>query len=306
MSGLEIVQAAVGICTDRASEIQLTSNEISDGLADLNRMVKHWQTKFHLWKRKEGVLFLRTGISEYSIGGTSPDKACLLSDFVNTTISTAAVTGATTLVVASTTGMTAADKIGIQLDDGTRQWTTIVSVNSATGLTITAALTDDVAVGNTVFTYTTDVERPLQIESMRRRLITNNTEVELKHWSRQEYFAQSNKNSEGTPTSYFYAPRLSEGLVYVWQTASSVNQVLYFTFNATIEDFDTSSNNPDFPQEWLDPLVYNLAARIGYQYQTPLPKMQLIKMEAQQMLDDALGFDQEETSLNIYPSYRNG
>ena len=303
MTGYEIVQAAVGICTNRASEIPLTSNEISDGLADLNRMTKHWQTKFHLWKRKEGVLFLRSGVAEYSVGGSSPDKACLLSDFVNTTITTAAVTGATTLVVSSTTGMTAADNIGIQLDDGTRQWTTIVSVDSATGLTITAALTDDVAVGKTVFVYTTAIERPLQVTSMRRRLITNNTEVELKHWARQEYFAQSNKNSQGTPTAYFYAPRLNEGLFYIWQTPSTVNQVLYFTFNATIEDFDTSSNNPDFPQEWLDPLVYNLAARIGYQYQTPLPKMQLIEAKAAQMLDDALGFDQEETTLNIRPSY---
>ena len=303
MTALEIVQAAVSICEERTSEIPLTNNEISDGIKVLNRMSKHWQTKFHLWKRKEGVIFLRTGVNQYNLGGTSPDKACLLSDFINTTITTAAVTGATTLVVSSTTGMVAADKIGIQLDDGTRQWTTIVSVDSATGLTITAALTDDVAVGNTVFTFTTDLERPLRVESTRRRLITNNTEVELNKIARQQYMALTNKTSQGTPTSFFYAPRLTNGEYYIWQTANSVNQVLYITFNATLEDFDTSSNNPDFPVEWCDALVWNLAERLSFEYQVDFNKLQLIQVNAAQYLDDALGWDEETTSLNLMPDF---
>lgn len=303
MTALEIVQAAVSICTERASEIPLTSNEISDGLKTLNRMSKHWQTKFHLWKRKEGVIFLRTGVNKYQLGGTSPDKSCLLSDFVNTTITTAAVTGATTLVVSSTTGMTALDKIGIQLDDGTRQWTTIVSVDSATGLTITAALTDDVAIGNTVFTYTTDLERPLRVESTRRGLITNDVQVELNKISRQQYMAQTNKASQGTPTSFFYSPRLTDGEYYIWQTANTVNQVLYITYNATLEDFDTSTNNPDFPVEWCDALVWNLAERIAFEYQVGIEKLSLIKVNAEQYLDDVLGWDEETTSLNLMPDF---
>ena len=303
MTAHEIVQAAVSIVDERSSEIPLTNNEISDGVKSLNRMVKAWQQKFHLWKRKEGVLFLRTGITSYTLGGSSPDHSCLLSDFIDTTITTAAVSGATSLVVSSTTGMVAADKIGILLDDGTRQWTTIVTVDSATGLTITAALTDDVSVGNTVFTYTTVMERPLQIESTRRGLITNDVEVELDKWSRQQYFAQTNKTSQGTPVSFFYAPRLSDGIYYVWQTANNVNQLLYMTFNATIEDFYTSSNNPDFPVEWCDALVWNLAERIALEYQVALPKFQLIQAKAAELLDDALGFDQETVSLNLKPDF---
>jgi len=305
MTGTEIVQAAVSIVNERSSEIPLTNNEISDGLNVANRLLKHWQTKFHLWKRDEGVLFLRNGVTNYTIGASSGnDQACLLDDFINTTITTAAVLGASTLVVGSTTGMVAADFIGIELDDGTRQWTTIVSVDSATGLTITATLTAASAVGRTVFTYTTALERPLRVEGVRRRIITNATEVELTHWSRQQYFAQNNKNSSGTPTSYFYSPRLGKGRFYLWQTASTVNQLLYLTFNRTMEDFDTSSNNPDLPQEWLDPFVWALAEEIALEYQCPLDKFQLIKLKAAEKLDDALGWDEEEVSLNIRPNFR--
>ena len=250
VNAAEIVQDAIAICSARNSEIPLTNNETSDGIRALNKMVKHWQTQsIHLWKRDEGVLFLQVGKQSYDIGGATVDEACLFDDFVHTQISTAASSGANTLVVDSTTGMTASDKIGIELDDGTRQWTTIVSVDSSTGLTITATLTDDVAVDNTVFTYTTDIDRPLRVDQARRRRITDTTEVTLDEWGREDYFGQTAKASQGTPTAYFYDPRLSEGRFYVWQTASDVNQVIFFTLQRTIEDFDISTNTPDFPVE---------------------------------------------------------
>ena len=125
----------------------------------------------------------------------------------------------------------------------------------------------------------------------------------MEKWARQQYFSQPNKVSTGTPTSYYYQPRLDDGQIFIWQTASSVDQFIKFTLNRSLKDFDTSANNPDFPIEWADALVWNLAARIAIEYQTPLPKQQLIKQQAAEMLESALGWDEENTSLNLQPDF---
>ena len=120
---------------------ELLAEERADGFEALNLMIKTWQTqRLHLWAKEEGIIFLQAGKTDYFLGGTG-DKATNLDEFVDTTLTASAAASATTLVVADTTTMVALDEIGIELDDGTRQWTTIVSVDSPTGLTITTALT---------------------------------------------------------------------------------------------------------------------------------------------------------------------
>lgn len=300
----KIIRKALALIAERAAEIPLTNNEISDGLESLNIMVKNWQSQgLHLWKRAEGVLFLDAGISSYLLG---PDgaEATLEDDFINTELNSLAIATATVLVVANTANMTAGDFIGIELDDGTRQWTTIVTVDSPTGLTITDPLTDSAAIDNSIFTYTTILERPLRIEDARRTRLDSNTEVPLNKWARQEYFAQTNKTSQGTPTNFYYQPTLENGQIYIWQTSDSVRQVLKFTFQQTIGDFDTTSNTPDFPIEWAQPLIWGLASMIGPEYDAPLDKLDRIDVKAAKFLEDILGWDEEITSLNIQPNFR--
>lgn len=302
----DIIRKALALVAERAAEIPLTNSEIEDGLQSLNIMVKDWQAQgLHLWKRDEGILFLDVGVSSYKLGPAGAE-ATLVSDFINTDLSVAAIATATSLTVDSTTGMAALDNIGIELDDNTRQWTTIVSVDSATTLTITTGLTSAAAIDNTIFTFTDLVERPLRMESTRRLRVGDTTEVELIKWARQQYFAQTDKTSQGTPTSFYYTPLLDNGEVFIWQTANSVKQVLKFTFQKTIEDFDSTNNNPDFPIEWSRALIWNLALDIGPEYKAPESLMARVERRADQYLEDMLGWDEEVTSLNIQPSFVRG
>ena len=302
----DIIRKALALVADRAAEIPLTNSEITDGLQSLNIMVKAFQGQgLHLWKRDEGILFLDKGVSSYPLGPQGAE-ATLESDFINTELSVAAVITATTLTVDSTTGMLALDFIGIELDDNTRQWTTIVSVDSSTTLTITAALTGAAAIDSTIFTFTKILERPLRVESSRRATIGNDEEIELNKWSRQQYFSQVNKASQGVPTNFYYTPSLDNGEMFIWQTASNVRQLLRFTFERTIEDFDSTANNPDFPIEWSRALIWNLAADIGPEYKTPELDMNRIERKAAEYLDNMLGWDEEMTSINIQPSFTRG
>lgn len=310
MTGKQLITSALNLIAERGAEVPGTSNEIADGLIDLNMLTKSWMINGrHLWTIDEAVLFLRTGVTKYTIGGSTPDEATLIDDFISTTLTAAPLSGVNTITVASTTGMKglidsgSADKIGIRLADDTRQWTTIENVNSSTSIQITDILTDAGVIGDSVFTYTTDLEKPLRVPDGRRLSFGNDDEIPLTKWSNQQYFAQTLKTSQGTPTNFYYQPKRDDGRLYIWQTADDVDKMVNFTFERTLEDFDESSNNPDFPVEWNLCLVWNLAAIMGPQYKIPLDALQIIMIKAEQLLEDVLGWDEELTSLNVQPDY---
>ena len=290
MTASELIENAFSKIGVKKMEQPLLAPELQDGLDNLNLMMKAWQAQgLHLWSMEEGVCFLDAGVTNYSLGPTG-DHACAEDDFIGTDLSADNIATDTVLTVDSTTGMVALDNIGIELDDGTRQWTTIVSVDSATQVTITDALTDAATTGNSVFTYTTLIDRPMRILSFRRKTYGYDDEIEVKAWPRNKYFNQTNKTSQGTVINAFYSPQLTDGKVYVWQTASNVN------------DIDLSTDNLEFPVEWLECISDNLGARLGIIYDVPVEKMQMITSKANQSLDDMLGWDEEMESLMISPT----
>jgi len=209
--------------------------------------------------------------------------------------------GETTLVTAANyVDQSTGDFVGIQLDDSTRQWLKIVSISGFV-LSLNGTIDSASALDNTVFTFSNLIERPLRVESARRGTINEQSEIPLNKWSRQQYFAQTNKTSEGISTNFYYTPKLDNGEMFIWQTASSINQFVKFTFQRPLQDFDSVSNNPDFPVEWTKALIWNLAVDLGPEYDVAENKMNRIERRAEQYLDDILGFDEEVTSLNVQP-----
>lgn len=285
----------------KSQEQALEAPELDDGLNSLNLMVKGWQAQgLHLWTKEEGVVFLDQAVQKYALGATGA-KACLADDFVSTSLSAAEASGQTTLSVTSTTGMAVGDSIGIKLDSGMRQWTTITTVDSTTQVTVAAALTGDSASGNSVFSFTSLIQRPLRILGARSAQFSSSNEYEVRPFSRFDYFNQPNKASTGQPVNYYYSPQLGNGDFYVWPTASSADYFMRITFERPVEDMDLSSDEPDFPIEWAEVLVWNLAARLAIDYGSPQVRQQLISVTANNLLDMALGFDTEDSTLDISP-----
>jgi hypothetical protein len=281
---------ALGIGETLSSEDEALANRY------LNRMIKSYPwNSLHLFGQTEGTLFLQADQVKYNLGAT--DHAS--NTTVETTTSAAAISGASTVTCTTVTGMTASDNIGIELDDGTIQWTTISSINSGTKVvTLATTLTDAVASGNVIYTYTTRLNRPLMISNVRRRDV-DGIDIPLTPLSRQEYMDLPNKTSEGTPNSYFYDPQLTYGYLYVWQEPDDMSIRLKFTYDRPLEDFDNSSDNPDFPQEWLLPIVRNLAVLIAPDFSRPVSPD--LARQAQQGFQMAWLFDTENTSVYLAP-----
>lgn len=276
-----------------------TANALAYCANQLNKMIKHWETQgVHLWTTSFGTVFTRVGISKYILS-SSGDKACDDSTLVETTLT---VSGSGTgLTVASTTGMTANDNIGIELDDGTRQWTNIVSVDSSTTITINAALTGAAGIGNTVFSYTTNLGRILKVIDATYR-VSEDSDLSMGVIGREQYFRVTTKNAPGTSNIVHYMPQRDTGLLYVWPVPNDVSQRIKISYIRSILDFDQGSDNPDLPQEWLDGITLNLSRRIGPAYGVNLSKdfPDVIRL-ADQAYEELKAWDNDIGSIMIVP-----
>lgn len=303
LTAAQIINKAMGKIGVKVSEQALTADELQDGLDTLNMMIKAWAAQgLHLWAKDEGVLFLDAGKSNYLLGPQG-DEAARLDDFIGTDTTIAKVATDTVIDVSDTTGMLADDSVGVELDDNTRHWTTIVSVDSSTQITITVGIPSASKIGNSVYTFTSLIDRPQRILNCRRNTFNEEDEIPVISWSRQEYFNQVNKTSQGTVVNCYYSPQLDNGRVYVWQTASRVNDLLLFTFERQLEDVLLGDDNIDFPTEWLEAVVYNLAFRLSDDYDAPAQKVANVAQKAVKFLDDLLGWDEEMDSINLQPDF---
>lgn len=264
----------------------------------LNMMMKSWQTgQPRLWTKTEAKLFLQLGQTEYELSSTGDNAT---SNYVNTTLSADEASGQTIISLTSSTGMTVADNIGIILDDGTVQWTTISSIPDSTSVVIAAALTDDATSGNIVYSYTTKIDRPLQVFSCRRNSSADQ-DTPMFMYSYDEYFNLPNKTSTGTPTSATYNPQLNNGILYIWPSPISTTDTINITFARPIQDMDIATNNPDFPQEWLEVLAMQLAVKLSYRYGKRREVAEL-KNDADILLDQLSNWDNELASIYFQPA----
>ena len=303
MTARQVINKAFSKIGIKIAEQKLQPEEFQDGVDALNLLIKAMMAQgLHLWSKDEGVLFLDAGKTDYNLGPQG-DEATQLDDFVGTATTAAKIATDMVIEVLDTTGMTIGDNSGVELDDNTRHWTTILSVDSPTQITITTGLPSASKSGSTVFTFTNLVQRPQRVLSCRRKTFLNDNEIPVLSWTRDEYFNQVNKNSQGTVVNCYYSPQLDNGRMYVWQTASSVNDFLRFTFERPLEDISDGDNNLDVPVEWLEYMIHAVAWRLTDDYNVPFAKADRIGQKADRFLEDILGWDEEMGSLNLQPDF---
>lgn len=269
----------------------------------LNMMIKSWNAELRQsWNRQNATLFTAYQDRQYDLS-TSGDH--LTKSYNNTIIgSSGEALGQTVLTIVSSTGMTAGDNVGIELDDNTRQWTTIVSVDSTTQITVTASLTAAAAAGNTVITYTSKTDRPLEILTATCQDITGTTETKLEPLLYEEYQFLPIKTTDGAPSAFMYDPQLTTGKLYLWPRPDNVNYIINITFQESIEDFDAQTDNADVPQEWEYALIVNLAADLCFPYGR-YPEMDKVQQKAMILKSLALNYDNANTSILLAPNTRS-
>lgn len=295
----ELIQEAM----ERCGVLRLNKSATTDQLASfgrsLNLRVKALQASgLALFTYRDAYLFLEDGEDAYSLGPTG-DHAT--EAYVKTTLSTDEATSSTSIDVASITGISSGDNIGIELDDGTLHWDVVNGAPGGTTITLTTGLASAATTGNYVFAYTTKIQRPLKIADVFVRDVDDfDSPIELVSIS--EYRALSSKTSEGSVVQATYDPQLTNGRLLVWPLTDDVTDVLGFVYKKPVDDFDAATNNAAFPVDWYEYLVAELVPMVATKFSLPLSeRAQLLQMAAEARLNL---WDNEETSVRIQPRLR--
>lgn len=268
----------------------------------LNVMIKKWEAQgLNLWKRKLGVLFTDSSINSYSLG---TNGAHATNSYNATTVLSNIAIGDTTINVTSSANMTTNDYIGIECDDGTRQWSTISSVPTSTSVIINNAMTvASSSTSNTIVSYTTQITRPIRILRGTIYDLSNNTEMMMESLNYDEYLNLPIKSTPGRPNNFYYDRLLQgttpyTGQAYFFPNPNNVKYLFKFTYQESLADLVSDTDYSDFPQEWLAALEWNLACELAYHY-GKYQELQVIQPKAQQELSYVQDFDSDDPSIRF-------
>lgn len=280
-----------------------TANQYTDGAVFLNMIVKAWHADgMPLWALKEGYILPVSDTNNISLG---PSGGHATLSYVSTQLSADSAASDTTLSVDSITGISASDAIGVELDDGSIQWTTVNGSPSGTTVTLATGVTSAASTDNWVYAYTTKIQRPLKILQASRYNVPNSTDTPIHIATQQEWMAWPSKATEGVVIGLHYDPQLTNGVARIYQRFQDGKDIIKIWFQRPFEDFDATGDTPDFPQEWYMALVWMLSWALSPGYAIPAKERQAFLMEAEALHQQALMFGMEEGSVYMQPSNRN-
>lgn len=154
------------------------------------------------------------------------------------------------------------------------------------------------------------LDKPLKIIQAIRRdpsVSTSVIDVPMNIYTWEDYERLSYKNTQGAPIHLYYQPQRITGNLVLWPQPDSywnTNGFLYIRYHRPFQDFNASTDEPDFPVEWHEALIYLLAVRLAPTYGVPLQEREILSKEAEKAKELALSFGTEEGSLFLHPAHR--
>lgn len=275
-----IRQAMLDLGLLEESEVP-TAAEITDCARKLNMIVKQIAggmdkaAGFKMFQRQRGELFLSTSKYAYLLGKTG-DQWAGGSDGVDfpglygssTLTANVAAAGVTIPIAAADVAQfSATDQVGI-LCGSDLYWTTVSSVG-ATNFVIPAPglPTGGASVGNQVFVYSRNAQRPVEIVTAVLRDV-NGTDTPLDRMTIEQYESLPTKTQPGyqqDPTAFYYEAQMAENLGVFYLDCSGAQDVtkhIHVVYLRQAMDFNAPGDAPEFPQEHFLRLSWELAKNI--------------------------------------------
>ncbi len=166
-------------------------------------------------------------------------------------------------------------------------------------LPIAGTLDDDAAAGNAVFSYTDKIRRPLDIIEA-RYCTSENHERPLTPMDAAAYKWLTIKSTSGQALQYYYDPQLTNSVLYVWPVCDDVSARIKMTVKTPVDDLDQITDNAQFPVEWLEAIIYNLALRLAPEYGVvPMPEVKEMAIVSKAA---AVGFDRGTLPVQFIPA----
>jgi len=250
-SALQDVGVLASGATANAADVVLARRK-------LNMIVKQWSSNadysrgWKMWTRKRAYVFLQDGQVEYVMGTDHASES-----YVATTCAVASA-GASTLTLASVTGISASDQIAVQLATGELQWTTVSGAPAGLVVTLADVLDGAVAEGAQVFAYTDNIRKPLDVLSLSLRNTDDEDSPLDPHMSLAEYERITDKTAEGTPSAAYIEYGRTTATLFLNRAPADPTSVLRVVYLADPDAFVTAANEMDYPPNWARALTAQL------------------------------------------------
>lgn len=193
--------------------------------------------------------------------------------------------------------------IGIELSDGTMDWGRVLNVNSATSIDLASGISGAAASGATVYFYTTQISRPILVDNMMYAVNFTASENIVQKWSRSDYFEQPSKTNAGSVNSAYFQPTRTNAQLRVWPTASTVKNLLRFTYQEAMTAYSLASETLEVTEEYYNAVKWQLAADLSPGYGLPADRQAAIQARASAKLEEAEDHDAETAPMTIEPDF---
>lgn len=216
-----------------------------------------------------------------------------------------------TYTISSTTGQITSTAITTA---GTGYYGTAPTISFLYGGITGAAGTVTVSATNTasaITAYNYTADKPLKvIQAWARNIsVSPNLDIPLEKLSRQEYNILGSKFTQGMVNSVWYDPNTTYGTAHLFltpDTATATNYILYLVGQRPLGDVNLSTDIPDFPNEWMQALIWGLADELAIEYGLPINHRQEIAGKAEKYRKEMEDWDVEEASTKFIPDMRFG
>jgi hypothetical protein len=199
-----------------------------------------------------------------------------------------------------------------QLTKGARVLNGIIKTMSGpVGMPLWAITTKSFPLTTNTATYTIgigqtiDSPKPIKIIQAWHRDTTTNFDTPVNIVSLDTYNRLGNKFVDATPVQLAYDPLISTGIIYIYPEPDSYsvsNREIWIRYQRPFQDFDASSDTPDFPTEWDLPLVYSLAVALAPSLGVPPNDMAKLEGLAKTYIESAQEAGYENASIFIQPA----
>ena len=168
---------------------------------------------------------------------------------------------------------------------------------------VTAGTQDyNIGVGQTINT-----PMPMKLTQAIRVETVGGNRVPLNIYTQYDFNQLSNfQTASGPPVQLYYQPKSTFGTLRLWPIPDSTfasGNTIEITYQRPFEEFDTATDEPDFPSYWTRALIYLLAAELGPEYGVSLQNQAYLEKKGDALKMEALGFGTEEGSIRFTPDW---
>lgn len=251
----------------------------------------------NLWCIEKNLIGVATGRAKYTL----PDGTLRVMNVIYSN-STRATGTDTTAAASVTTDLGSATKIvrwGFKLDAGVTGTMTLET--SADGVTYTAAQTTASTAWTTDW-YWYDLDPTQTIQHWRVTssvaatfdefyLASIISDLPMAQFNRDDYSQQTTKTTQGRPSTNFYFEKLLEPTLTLWPVPNNIYDQISVWRHRFVQDVGTLTQQIEIPQQWMESVIWMLAARLAYEVQgvDPARRAEVVQASERFLMDAELG-----------------